>query len=130
MEKEESYFSVWRDNFFLSFTDINAEVYIAGANVWKLYAGVKFIILVLCFLIFIFALLIFIKSKIEYILILNHEIQILESGDLDYCISVKGTDELFTLANSLDNMRKALKDQIKKETLAVQENQRMTSVHL
>ena len=125
MEKEESYFSVWRDNFFLSFADINAEVYIAGANVWKLYAGIKFIILVLCFLIFIFALLIFIKSKIKYILILNHEIQILESGDLDYCISVKGTDELFTLANSLDNMRKALKDQIKKETLAVQENQRM-----
>lgn len=66
MEKEESYFSVWRDNFFLSFADINAEVYIAGANVWKLYAGIKFIILVLCFLIFIFALLIFIKSKIKY----------------------------------------------------------------
>ena len=124
-EKESSYFSVWRDSFFLSFADINVEVYIAGANVWKLYAGIKFIILVLCFLIFICALLIFIKSKIKYILILNHEIQILESGDLDYCISVKGTDELGTLANSLDNMRKALKDQAQKEALAVQENQRM-----
>lgn len=52
--------------------------------------------------------LLFINSKIKYIKLLANELKILEGGDLEYEITVKGRDELSMLASGLNSMRKAV----------------------
>lgn len=54
-------------------------------------------------------------SLINYISQLNDEIHILEGGNLDCEITVKGNDELTDLAISMNNMRESFKEQMETE---------------
>jgi len=56
----------------------------------------------LCFIVVFFLL---IKKRTEYIYQLENEVNILEGGNLNYKITVKGDDELAYLAKSIDDMR-------------------------
>ena len=64
----------------------------------------------------------FIRRKINYIIRLEEEIKILETGGLDYPITVRGNDELASLAANLDQMRLALSENIRTEAAAVKSN--------
>lgn len=64
----------------------------------------------------------FIRRKINYVIRLEEEIKILETGGLDYPITVRGNDELASLAANLDQMRLALSDNIRTEAAAVRSN--------
>lgn len=52
--------------------------------------------------------LLFINRKIQYIKQLAGELKILEGGDLEYAITVKGRDEISELARGLNSMRQAV----------------------
>ena len=64
-------------------------------------------------------MIVFIKRKTEYINQLMNEIGILEGGDLDYKITVKGKDEIAFLAKSIDEMRIAFIERQEKELAAI-----------
>ena len=54
----------------------------------------------------------------KYIVQLSEEIQAMEGGDLDHPITVQGSDELTTLASSLDSMPLTLRQQHEDEAAA------------
>lgn len=66
-----------------------------------------------------------IRKKIEYILKLRDEVEILEGGSLDYEITIEGSDELASLAGGLDSMRASLLRLMEQETQLVKENQKI-----
>ena len=68
-----------------------------------------------------------IRKKMNYILKLNNEIEILEGGSLDYKITVEGKDELAALAEGIDNMRLSFQSLIDQEAKMIQENQRIVT---
>jgi len=65
----------------------------------------------------VFAMVLFllIKRKTDYINRLADEISILEGGNLEYNITVKGSDEISYLARNIEDMRKAFIERIKSE---------------
>ena len=58
------------------------------------------------------------RGIVSYIVQLSEEIQAMEGGDLDHPITVQGSDELTTLASSLDSMRLTLRQQHEDEAAA------------
>ena len=73
-------------------------------------------------LVIIFILIHFVRKKIHYIKDVTTGINILEGGNLDFQIPVKGNDEISQVAESLNSMRVALAQQMKNETQAIQAN--------
>lgn len=74
--------------------------------------------------------LVFLKlfhKKIRYIHTLEHGIEIMEGGGLEYPIPVEGDDELTSLAIQLNAMRRALQKQISEREAAIQENYEMVT---
>lgn len=64
--------------------------------------------IILAALVFAVSLLLMVNRKSRYIRKLSDELHVLEGGDLDYRITVKGNDELGDLAQSIDDMRMAM----------------------
>ena len=62
----------------------------------------------LCFVIIIIA----IRKEIRYIHLVNEEIQVLEGGDLTKEITVRGDDEITMLAESVNEFRKSMLNQM------------------
>ena len=58
------------------------------------------------------------RKIIHYIVQLSEEIQAMEGGDLDHPITIRGADELTTLARCLDSMRITLRTQQQQEAEA------------
>ena len=67
------------------------------------------------------------QKIVRYIRLINKEILAMESGDLDSAITVKGNNELTTLAQGLDSMRKAFRAQQERETQFFAANQALIS---
>ena len=53
-----------------------------------------------------------IKKEVDYIHVINNEIQVLEGGDLSREITIRGSDEVTMLAESIDEFRKSMKNQL------------------
>lgn len=106
----------------LQFSDGEADVYFSGSYdflfyaIWWVISGIFFFIILLSLF------MNFIRKKIAYIVTLEKEIKILETGGLEYEISVQGADELASLANSLNQMRLVFIENMKTEEMAVQSN--------
>lgn len=64
-------------------------------------------------LLFFAIIVIWTRREIEYIHLLNEEILVLEGGDLSREITVKGDDEITMLAESVDEFRKSMQNQLK-----------------
>lgn len=89
---------------------------------WKYYYyiwGVGIIIGVFLFIVVITMLL---QKKVRYINSIVKELQILEGGNLEYPITVKGNDEIANLALGIDQMRLSIMDNMKKEQRMMQVN--------
>ncbi|MCD8155725.1 MAG: sensor histidine kinase [Clostridiales bacterium] len=108
----------------VQFTDSSAMVVILGFYSYQLEIWAFIIELAASILLFFVIILLGIRSKMKYILTLGKEIEILEGGQLDYPITIKGKDELAGLAKGLDNMRISFKKQLEHEAVMDQENQR------
>lgn len=106
----------------ITFADGTAQVLLYGYYDSALYTTA--VIIEVGFAVLVFALL-FISwfgKKIAYIRKLEQEIKILETGGLEKPITVRGTDELGTLANGLNQMRMALAENMEKEAEAKRAN--------
>ncbi len=81
--------------------------------------------LVAALLLFILLFLYHSRKLIGYICRLNEEVQILEGGNLEYCVSEEGNDEITDLARSMNRMRETLQNQIVTEQKLYQANRQL-----
>jgi signal transduction histidine kinase len=102
----------------VTFSDTKARFYMDTFFVIKFYNFAYFVCLIVSFLCFILIMLFFFQQKINYIINLEKAIKIYEGGDLFYNISVKGNDELASLAHSINEMKKSFIDQLEKANRA------------
>lgn len=63
-------------------------------------------------LIFLLIVLLGIRKSLRYLQRIHREIHILEGGELDYEMTVKGHDELAMIAKSIEDLRKAFLDKL------------------
>jgi len=99
----------------VSFKDREAQVYMVGSYEYQYYNLILIIGISLAAITFIISFLLIINKKTSYIGKLEREIKILEGGNLDYPITITGKDELSSLAQSLDEMRKSFMERLDNE---------------
>lgn len=109
----------------VAFSDGDADVVIYADDSYRFYTLLTIISTGLSTLLFLGIFLFGCQGMIRYICELSDEIQSMEGGDLDVSISVRGNDELTSLAKSLDSMRRAFKTQKEHEAEMFQANQTM-----
>ena len=90
------------------------------ANLKVLKSGGRAMIVFLGVVIVLFPVFFLFGSRkiIRYIVQLSEEIQAMEGGDLDHPITIRGSDEITTLASCLDSMRVTLRQQQEEEAQA------------
>lgn len=76
--------------------------------------------LLLSFATFLGVVYFFLNKKLNYIAVIEHGISILESGDMQYKIKVRGEDELSRLAMSLNTMSRTFMEKDLSEKMAIQ----------
>ena len=116
-EKEPFY--DWLPRYTLTFADgeVDALIYYNGFNTY--YSTGCEILLALCILWWFPGFFLLNSRKIvRYVVQLSEEIQAMEGGDLDHPITIRGADELTTLASCLDSMRITLRQQQQEEAQA------------
>ena len=101
----------WSPVYTLNFSDgeITALLYYNGFD--ACYSTGCGLLLIICLASFPLFFLWGSRGIVKYIVQLSEEIQAMEGGDLDHPITVQGSDELMTLASSLDSMRLTLRQQ-------------------
>lgn len=89
----------------VSFADTNTKVYMECFFEYKYYYIVMVLNVIVSVVFLIILISFFISRKTSYIGVLENEIKILEGGELHYPISIRGNDELSSLAESINEMR-------------------------
>lgn len=119
----------WENSYTMTFRDGKATAVIDDFIEHRYRDVAAYVNLFVFFLTFIIIVLLFIRKKVNYINVLEKEIQILEGGDLNYALTIQGNDELTSLAQEMDDMRKAF---IAREQYAVRvqssSNELMTAI--
>ncbi|MDX9872165.1 MAG: HAMP domain-containing sensor histidine kinase [Clostridia bacterium] len=105
----------WRHLYDVTFADGEAKVDIIWLASSSYYDVADVFCLVVSILCFVVVFLLLIKGRINYINQLANELKILEGGNLDYGINVKGNDEIADLANGIDEMRQSFLERLKSE---------------
>ena len=108
----------WSPVYTLNFSDgeVTALLYYNGFD--ACYSICCDLLLIICLASFPLFFLWGSRGIVKYIVQLSEEIQAMEGGDLDHPITVRGSDELTTLASSLDSMRLTLRQQHEDEAAA------------
>ena len=84
-------------------------------NWWVLFSK---LLIVFCVGVFLVVFWFACRRIVKYIIQLSEEIQAMEGGDLDHPITIRGSDEITTLASCLDSMRVTLRQQQEEEAQA------------
>ena len=111
--------------FHVQFRDGDAMVELYSYRVLEFIAPYYLIIAVLDFLIMLVPVLVFIHRRMRYLGRVRAEALVMAGGDLEQAITIKGTDEISSLASELDQLRQALKTSLEKERRAHQDNQEL-----
>lgn len=104
------------------FSDGFASVYLDGFFDVKVYMYMTLTEGLVAILIFVGSFVWFIQRKINYIVKLEQEIKVLETGGLAHAITIQGSDELTSLADGLNQMRLTLLENSLREEAAIQAN--------
>jgi len=115
----------WETYYSVEFADGMARVGIIGWYGYKSYNYALVAEIVVSFVLFFILVLLGIRRKMKYISKLCDEIGILEGGNLDYAITIKGNDELAALAEGLNSMRLSFQEMIEQEAEIVSENSKI-----
>lgn len=102
----------------VSFSDGDAKIHMECFFEYKYYYILAFVGIAISLFCFIILILFFINKKITYIGTLENEIKILEGGDLTYEITIDSNDELSSLAQSINDMRKSFMERLENEDKA------------
>jgi len=111
----------------IRFSDGTASVYFYGSFEYKFFVIVELIELGLSILLFFILLLLGIRNRIHYIRVLENDIEVMEGGELQKPVTVKGDDELGTLAKKLEAMRLSLLQQGEAERRATEANRSLVT---
>ncbi len=107
--------------------DSIARVDIFCYDYWKYNYYVWGVAVVVAVLLFVTILTRLIHRKIRYINGMTKELQILEGGNLEYPITIKGDDEIANLARGIEQMRISIIDNIRKEQQMLQGNKELVT---
>ncbi|PXX56831.1 signal transduction histidine kinase [Hungatella effluvii] len=110
-----------------TFADGTASVLLMPFYEYRYYQWADRISVICGFLLFITVFLHLIQKKTSYIELLKKELQILEGGQMEYAVSVKGSDELGELAEGINRMRMSILEREQKEAEARQANQELVT---
>lgn len=105
----------------LEFSDGSATLYAYGYFDFAVDEAVRTAEFWLCLLLGIGIVLWAVWKKLNYMETLEQSIRVLEGGQLDYQVPVRGTDELAQLAQSLNEMSASLKQQMEQVQQAQQQ---------
>lgn len=111
----------------ISFADGQASVYFYGSFEYKFFIYIELVLLGISILAFFILLLFGIRDRIRYIRILENDIEMMEGGELDRPVTVRGDDELGSLAKKLEFMRLSLVRQGETERKAMQANRSLVT---
>ena len=92
---------------------VNADIFCY--NYWQYEYYIWGIAVGIGIIVFIVAITRMIQKKIRYINNICKELQILEGGNLEYPITIKGNDEISNLARGIEQMRLSIVENAKKE---------------
>lgn len=70
----------------------------------------------ICFLLFTGLLLLLIHRKVNYIALLNREVGVMQGGDFSHPMTIKGHDELTSLAKDMEAMRLSFAERLETES--------------
>ncbi len=98
----------WQRSFPITFADGVGDAIIYGYYQTRDYQTAVIVSVIFGTVTFAILLLVLVGRKTKYISQLSDELHILEGGDLGYHVTVKGKDELGDLAQSIDDMRRAM----------------------
>ena len=104
----------WK-SYLMTFADGQFEVGFYGNYTYKFFYYSLTLELLICFAVFFGIVMCGIRKMIVCVQTLKDEINILEGGNLEYKVSVKGNNEIMELANSVECLRKSILSQFKKE---------------
>ena len=124
-ESAESDFQATNSEFPIEFADGAFDVYFGGNYTYQFYSRALIAELDVCFAIFFGIVMAGVSRMIKYIRKLRYEIEILEGGNLEYEVTVKGRNELAALGESIDSFRKSILQQFAKEEELRELNSRM-----
>ena len=113
-QEEEDFYYTWQSNYVMTFKDGRAQLVLYGFYVHRMEIMLILLRVTATFVIFLLIFFLGIRSEIRYISELSREVAILEGGDLNYPITVRGKDELSFLASSIDSMRLGIREEIRK----------------
>ena len=108
----------WQVFYLVQFSDGPAQVQLfcnVVLNWWVLFSK---LLIVFCVGVFLVVFWFACRRIVKYIIQLSEEIQAMEGGDLDHPITIRGSDEITTLASCLDSMRVTLRQQQEEEAQA------------
>lgn len=117
----------WMSYYVVEFADGNADVLLYSDDGYRYSTIATIFELMLCTLLFLGIFLHGCQKTVRYIQLISKEILAMESGDLDSAITVKGDNELSTLAQGLDSMRRAFRAQQEREAQSFGANQALIS---
>ena len=115
-EREEH--ESWEVLYSVQFADGQAEVQLFCNAVFNWWMVIGKLLMVICVGVFLLVFWLGCRRIVHYIVLLSEEIQAMEGGDLDHPITIRGSDELTTLASCLDSMRVTLRQQQQQEAEA------------
>lgn len=102
----------WQKTYPLKFHDVEVTAVVNTFPRHRFIDRLNFICLSIFFLIFLLIMLFYVHKKVVYIHCLAQEIKNIETENLNFPITLKGSDELSSLAQDVDKMRHALLRQI------------------
>ncbi len=89
---------------------------------WKYYNYIWIVSIGLAIVLFVILLSKLLSRKFSYINQIEQELQILEGGNLEYPITIKGEDEISNLARGIEQMRLSIIENQEKEKKMLQAN--------
>lgn len=111
----------------VQFKDMSAKIEMFCFFEYRRFVYMNYMNLGIGFVVFIIILMLLIKKITDYITTLESDIKILEGGNLEYNITVKGHNELTSLAKSIDDMRISFTERLKEEENARNANHKLVT---
>lgn len=102
----------------VEFYNNSVKIYMDCYFQYKYYNIKSYIDIAISFFCFISIMLFIIKRKTKYIGTLEKELKILEGGNLEHEITIVGNDELSSLAQGINEMRKSFIEKLESENKA------------
>ncbi len=121
--EETDYYSVEGYLYQLTLADdtkVSADIFCYDYWQYEIYTLIAALVLSTVLFIVIFIRLF--RKKLRYINQIESELRILEGGNLEYPMTIKGNDEIGNLARGIDKMRLSIIENMKKEKLVLQAN--------